>query len=211
MQRLVPLIDEPFILDDCPSKASVPSLPPVSVKDAVLRLVRHPTEHLVHRWNWKSAILSSLFRAAIFFFANLSAGLAAALAAMNTELVFRGVTSGFYGALTENLRDAEPAWAAALTAMVLLPLTGHSIELLVHWLRGTQKLVPSIISSIVFTALSTLFNFYAMRRGALVVGQHKKSLVEDLQSVPRLLIEFVSLLPRMALRGLRRKPDQVPS
>jgi len=207
----VPLKNEPFNPDDCSFECLAYPLPPVSVKHAVIRLFRQPTEYLVHRWNWKSAILSSFFRAAIFFFANLSAGLPAALAAMNTELVFRGVTSGFYGALTENFRDADPPWAAALTAMVLLPLTGHSVEFLVHWLRGTQKLVPSIISSVVFTALSTLFNFYAMRRGALVVGRHRKTLLEDLRSVPRLLIEFVTLLPRLVLRGLRRKADQVPS
>jgi len=36
-------------------------------------------------------------------------------------------------------------------------------------------------------------------------------LLEDLRSVPRLLIEFVTLLPRLVLRGLRRKADQVPS
>jgi hypothetical protein len=210
-KEAVPLINEPFIPDDCWFEGPTPSLPPISVKDAVLRLLRRPTEHLICRWNWKSAILSSVFRAAIFFFANLSAGLGAALAAMNTELVFRAVTSGFYGALTENFREAEPPWTAALTVMVLLPLTGHSLEFLAHWLRGTQKLLPSIISSMVFTALSTLFNFYAMRRGALVVGRHKKPLLEDLRSVPRLLMEFVTLLPRLALRGLRRKPDQVPS
>lgn len=205
------LTQESFLLANGPVGHRAAELAPVPVKEAVLRLLRRPMEHLVYRWNWKSAILSSFFRAAIFFFANLSAGLGAALAAMNTELVFRGVTSGFYGALTENFREAEPPWAAAVTAMVLLPLTGHSLELLVHWLRGTQKLLPSIVSSVIFTAVSTLFNLYAMRRGALVVGRQKKSLLEDLRTVPRLLIEFVILLPRLALRGLRRRPDQVPS
>jgi len=186
-------------------------LPPaVSVKQAFARLLRHPVDALVRRWNWKSAILSSILRAALFFFANLSAGFSAALAATSTELVFRGITSGFYGACTENFREAEPPWAAALSVMLLLPLTAHAAELLVHWLRGTAKLLPSILSSVVFTALSTLFNLYAMRRGALVVGAHRRSLLDDLPSVPGLLLDFVSLLPPTALRRLGRKPSEVP-
>src|SRR5262249_37730141 len=121
----------------------------------------------------------------------------------------RGVTSGFYGAFTENFREAEPPWAAGLTVMVLLPLTAHSVEFLVHWLRGTRKLVPSIISSVVFTAISTLFNLYAMRRGALIVGMHKRSLAHDLKSIPRLLLEFILLVPRMVMRALRKWPNHV--
>jgi len=195
-----PLLGGPSIPD-----GFAPPLHSVSVKQAFRRLFRHPFDYLIRRWNWKSAILSSLLRAAIFFFANLSAGLNAAVAAMNTEFLFRGVTSGFYGAFTENFREAEPPWAAALTVMVFLPLVAHSVEFLVHWLRGTQKLVPSIISSVVFTALSTLFNLYAMRRGALVVGIHKRSLSHDLRRIPRLLLEFITLLPRLALRGLRKR------
>jgi len=173
----------------------------VSVGQVLLRFVREPGKYLLVRWNWKSALMSSLFRAAIFFFANLTAGLPAAMAAMSTELIFRGITSGFYGALTEGFSDAEPTWAAALAAMVVLPLTGHSMELAVHWLRGTRNLVPSITASVVFTALSTLFNLYAMKRGALIVGAGRGSLLEDLRRMPRLVLDFILLVPRWMLRG----------
>jgi hypothetical protein len=84
-------------------------------------LLREPVQRLLYRWNWKSAVLSSLLRATLFFATNLTAGLPAAFAAMRTELVFRAITSGFYGALTENFREAEPAWAATITVMILLP------------------------------------------------------------------------------------------
>jgi hypothetical protein len=173
----------------------------VSVGQVLLRFVREPGKYLLARWNWKSALLSALFRAGIFFFANLAAGLPAAMAAMSTELIFRGITSGFYGALTEGFSDAEPAWAAGLAAMVVLPLTGHSMELAVHWLRGTRNLAPSLTASVVFTALSTLFNLYAMKRGALIVGAGCESLVEDLQRMPRLVRDFILLAPRWMLRG----------
>ena len=167
-----------------------------SVGAVFLRLLRDPFSVLVKRWNWKSALLSSVFRAAIFFFANLSAGLPAALAAMQTELLFRAVSSGFYGALTEAFREAEPPWAATLAVAILLPLANHSLEFLVHWMRGTRKLLPSIISSVCFTLVSTLFNSYAMRRGALVVGEGRSSLAHDLRCMPRLLLDFVLAIPR---------------
>jgi hypothetical protein len=127
----------------------------LTVRQTFLPLLRRPYTYLLHRWNWKSAVLSSLLRASLFFATNLVAGLPAAIAAMKTELVFRGITSGFYGALTEAFREAEPPWEAALTVMFLLPAANHSIELLVHWLRGTQKLFPSILASVILTAFST--------------------------------------------------------
>lgn len=175
-----------------------------------MRLLREPFSILVKRWNWKSALLSSLCRAAIFFLANLPAGLAAALAAMQTELLFRAVSSGFYGALTESFREAEPPWAATVAVAVCLPLANHSLEFLVHWMRGTRKLVPSILTSVGFTLLSTLFNFYAMRRGALVVGQGRRSLAQDLCSMPVLLLDFILFVPR-AIRRAAESAARLPN
>lgn len=179
----------------------------ITVRQAFLLLLREPVKHLLHRWNWKSALLSSILRASLFFATNLTAGLPAAIAAMKTELVFRGITSGFYGALTEAFRAAEPAWAAALTVMVLLPVANHSIEFFVHWLRGTQNLWSSILASMILTAFSTLFNFYLMRRGALIVGHGRHSLAKDLARLPRLALDFVTWLPRYLLRRAFRHSD----
>ncbi len=171
---------------------------------AVLRdLALHPVKMIVRRWNWKSALLSSIVRALIFFSVNLSAGPRAALAALMTELAFRGVTSGFYGALTEAFRFAEPEWAASLVAIILLPLTGHSLEFAVHFLRGTAKLRASIIASVSFTAVSTLFNLHAMRRGALVTGEGRNSLGHDMKRMPGLIAGFLISGPLAARRFLR--------
>jgi hypothetical protein len=179
----------------------------IAVRQAFLLLLREPVKYLLHRWNWKSALLSSILRASLFFATNLSAGLPAAVAAMKTELVFRGVTSGFYGAVTEAFREAEPPWAAALTVMVLLPVANHSIELLIHWMRGTHNLLSSILASMILTAFSTLFNFYVMRRGALIVGHGRHSLGMDLLRLPRLALDFVTWLPRYLTRRASRHSD----
>jgi hypothetical protein len=108
--------------DAAPSLVVSHEEPRVSVKDVFVRLARQPAKYLFPRWNWKSALLSSILRASLFFATNLSAGFPAAMAALKTELVFRAVTSGFYGALTEAFREAEPPWSAAL-AIVLLQTT----------------------------------------------------------------------------------------
>jgi len=162
----------------------------------VLReLVRDPAGLLLRRWNWKSALLSSLFRAAIFFFANLRAGWRAAVAALAAELLYRGVTAGFFGALTQAFRKAQPAWLAATTAMVLLPLASHLLELTVHLARGTPKLMASMISSVIFTILSTLFHLYAMRRGVLIVGSEGRSMADDFRAMPRIVGGFLAAGP----------------
>jgi len=185
----------------------VPATERPTVRRAFFLLLRDPVKYLLRRWNWKSAVLSSTLRASLFFATNLAAGPHAAIAAMKTELVFRAITSGFYGALTEAFREAEPPWAAAITVMVLLPIANHSLEFFVHWMRGTQKLLTSILSSMILTAFSTLFNFYVMRRGALIVGSGRHSLGKDLLRLPKLALDFITLLPRYMIRKASRRRD----
>jgi hypothetical protein len=170
-------------------------------------LVRDPAHHLLSRWNWKSALLSSLLRAAIFFSTNLVAGLHAALGAMAAELALRSATSGFYGAVTEAFASVEPPWAAMTATMLLLPFVAHSLEFLVHSLRRTPQLGLSIAASVAFTAVSTAFNLYAMQRGALIVGRGSRPLREDLSRIPGLVLAFLTAGPRFlvarALPGSR--------
>jgi hypothetical protein len=183
--------------------------PARSVSHVLRAIVQHPIETIARRWNWKSAVLSSTIRALIFFLVNLPAGRHAAFAALLTELSFRGVASGFYGALTEAFRCAEPEWAASLVAMLLLPLAGHSAEFVVHLLRGTMKLKTSTIASVCFTAISTLFNLYAMRRGALITGEGQQTLRSDMKRMPRLVAGFVICGPLAAWRLIERRLSPV--
>jgi hypothetical protein len=175
-----------------------------AVSDALLALVRDPVGVLVRKWNWKCALLSALTRSWIFFFANLAAGWRAAVGALLAELVFRGITSGFYGALTQNFREVEPPWLGAVAVMILLPLSSHSMELMVHWLRHTPRLFTSIVSSVCFTVISTLFNWYAMKKGAMVVGEDGKSLGRDIRALPRIIACFVAAPPLFVWRQFRR-------
>ena len=87
---------------------------PATVSGVFVWILRHPGEALFRRWNYKSAVLSSLLRGGLFFAVNLRAGPEAATAAMLTEWSFRACTSGFYGALTQAFRRAEPQRLAML-------------------------------------------------------------------------------------------------
>lgn len=186
----------------------MPDIGPLSVWAALRGILRDPVEHLVRRWNWKSALTSAIIRAAIFFSANLTAGWRAAAGAMGVEFVFRILTSGFYGSVTEAMRKARPAWLAFTVAMILLPVVSHVIEFIVHWTRGTPKLARSIVASMIFTAFSTLFNLYAMQRGVLIVGAGSRSFWHDMKTLPSLIVSFLALGPvalwRVVTRAERR-------
>jgi hypothetical protein len=161
-----------------------------SVFDCAADVWRDPQGILVARWNWKSAIFSSLMRGGIFFTATASAGLSAALGAMYTELAYRSITAGFYGALTQNFRRAEPRWQASIAAGLGIPVFSHAIEFAIHSLRGTPNLRANILASICFTAVSTLFNLHAMREGILVVGENAGSVSDDIRALPRAIFTF---------------------
>ncbi|MGE3273865.1 MAG: hypothetical protein AB7O67_02050 [Vicinamibacterales bacterium] len=173
----------------------------LSVAEALWLLARHPWRYVIRRWNYKSAITSSLFRGGLFFSVNLTAGVSAATAALLTEFVFRFATSGCYGALTQAFRRVEPARDAMIAVMILLPAAGHGLELLVHWVRGTANLEASILASVAMTVVSTSFNLYAMRRGVLITGGEGRSLRHDLGRLPALFAGFIRDVLRGAVRA----------
>jgi hypothetical protein len=143
-------------------------------------------------WNYKSAVLSTLLRALVFFAVNLTAGLEAATAAVITDLSFRFILAGFTGALTQALGRLQPPARGTLAAFVILPAVAHTLEWFVHWWRGTVMLAASVAASLVFTAVSTLFTLFAMRRGVLIVGEGGGSLLSDLRRMPRLVLTFLT-------------------
>ncbi len=165
---------------------------PSEVVSVVLRrLVQHPVQEVLLRWNWKSAVTSALIRAAIYFSTNLSSGRAEAIGAMQAEFLWRFVVAGFLGSVIQSLRRSEPVWQATMITSVALPALNHLIEFTIHTLRGTPKLKTSITVSVAFTVIAMLFNTYAMRRGAMIIGREGRPLWRDLLDMPRLIGGFI--------------------
>ncbi len=155
-------------------------------------LFRHPYRLLIQRWNWKSAVTSSVVRAAIFFAVNLRSGQDAAWAAFWTEFIYRALTSGFYGAMTQALSEVRPRWQGTMGALLLLPFANHALEFVAHWASGTAELFLSILASMCFTALSSTFHVFVMRRGLLTVGDGSQGLLADLIQMPKAVFLFVA-------------------
>lgn len=152
----------------------------------------HPLEILFWRWNWKSAVLSGVMRGSIYFFTHISLGLRAALGAMSVEFLFRVLNSGATASVAQSFRKANPKWLATFCIMVAMPAYSHTIEYAIHTLNGDQNRNKSIIFSVIFSALSSIFNLFAMRRGTLLVkDEDQKSFWNDLKKLPVLGVQFV--------------------
>jgi hypothetical protein len=141
-------------------------------------------------------LLSTILRGPIFLAAALRQGWKAAFAALLTESIFCAASAGFYGAIVQSLKDAEPQWLTGIFLAGVLPVIFQVLEYLLHWFRGTPHLrIAEIVSQFV-SAISALFNWYAMRRGTLLVGREGGSFGGDLRRLPRLLFGFLATLPR---------------
>jgi len=153
-------------------------------------------QHLIFLWNWKNALLSLVLRGPIFLIAASRKGWESALGALLTESVFCVVTAGFYGAVVQSLRNAEPESLTGIFLTLVMPAIFQVLEYWLHWLRGTPHLRTAEITSVVVSAISALLNWYAMRRGTLLVGGEGRRFGADLRRLPFLVFGFVALMPR---------------
>ncbi len=145
-----------------------------------------------------------MLRAPIFLVATARRGWQVSLSALLTESVFCVLTAGFYGAFVQTLRDAEPEWLTLVFLTLILPAFFQCFEYLLHWSRGTPHLRLVEIASIVVSAISALFNWYAMRRGTLLVGGEGDKFGTDLRRLPILLFRFLAGGPRNLVSAVRR-------
>jgi hypothetical protein len=176
------------------------TLPPISVPEALADLIFNPWRRLLLRWNWKTALLSACARGTIFFIANIGSGLVSAIGAMWIEAALFATLAGFYGALAQAFRRAQPAWAATMKVMILAPAVNHTLEYLLHYANGTKRIATGVAASISLSILSAVFNLFVMRRGVLIVGDERASLIDDLRRMPRLVFDFVMTIPRALWR-----------
>ena len=155
-----------------------------------------------HYWNWKAAVASAACRACVFFVANLPAGYDAAWSAWRVELVYRLIASGFYGALTERFSRWSARRRATVSALILLPALGHTVEYLVHLEAGTARAGSAVLASVLFTVVTTRFNLFAMRRGVFLSGAGRQPLRQDIRSLMRLVISVITSSYRTVSQSL---------
>src|SRR6516165_28158 len=112
-------------------KAYSLDVPPPSFSSTLLGLLRHPLT-IVLLWNWKAAILSMILRGPIFLVASFRQGFTGVVLTLGTELFFCAVTAGFYGAIVQSFRLAQPQWLTLLFITAILPGMLQGFEFLLH-------------------------------------------------------------------------------
>ncbi len=158
--------------------------------------------NLLVLWNWKSALLSVLLRVPVFAAATVQRGAEAVVAAVLTEAAVCAFNAGCYAAVVQVLRNRKPVWLVATVIAAVLPAIGQIIEYAVHtWHRTPHRVIAVIISS-VLSAISSLFNWYAMKQGTLLVGDERSSFSADLRRLPLLIGRFLLLGPRWLSRRM---------
>jgi hypothetical protein len=190
----------------------------ITVRDVVASVLRHPLQ-LITRWNWKAVLLAVLVRASIYLvtYSIRHEAWIVILTAMVFEAISRFLTTGVAGALVQSFRKAQPLWLANLIVSVLLPAFSHTVEYITHYTQetyfsdmfaasqnnGRQNTFPI---SVLFSVVSVLFNLYAMRNGALLVGagEETQTLRKDFAQIPSLIFNFTGALPNMICRYIER-------
>ena len=188
------------------SEVHAPSPPPTDLYAGVGEILRRPWQTLVPPWSWKAAVLSALLRSGTFFGSNLKSGPKEALRAMLVEAVFAVVAAGLIGAISQRLRNANPAWATAAFVCLGLPGVMLVTQLFVHRVAHTPHVGPGLATSFCFAAVAAGFTWYAMRHGALLGGEQSTSLREDIQHLPGITARFLLAIPRALLRLTRGQP-----
>lgn len=160
-------------------------------------------------WNWKSALLSVIFRVPVFAIATVRHGLQAMAGAALAEALVCAIYAGCYAAVVQAVRNRRPVWLTAFTIGVLLPALGQLVEYEVHSWRATPHRIVAVIISSILSVLSSLFNWYVMRNGSFLIGRERSSLGSDLRRFPLLLWRFLLLAPRWLIQRVRW--DVLPS
>ncbi len=146
------------------------AVPCDSVRGALGILAADPVGQLVRRWNWKSALLSALWRGPMFAALAARGGWMAAGAAGGAEMLLQAAAAGFSGAVAQAFHRVRPVWRGCIAAAALILCIQHPLELAVHRMRGTPNWRYGVLVSMGVSVAAAAVNMGLMRRGFLMVG-----------------------------------------
>src|SRR5262245_16180291 len=151
---------------------AAPCRSPETVGAAARHILLHPGDVFLRRWNWKAALLSSVFRSVAFAVPMTRLAPHDALRAICIEASLCIAIGGFWGSLLQAMRGARPVWLASLWAAVILPAAFHCAEYGVLRAGNVVHVKTGVVVSVIVTIGSLLINFGLMRRGLLITGEH---------------------------------------
>ncbi len=165
----------------------------------------HPIRTLVPPWSWKAAAFAAAVRGGAFFITNLRAGRSEAMKALVVEAFFALISGGVIGAISQQLRRAEPLWATAIVVCICCPGMMLLAQSEVHHLAHTPHLSGGLALSFCLASLSAAFSWYAMRHGAMLGGSAETTFQHDMKALPHILLGFVIAGPSFAHSIIRKK------
>ncbi len=173
------------------------SSPPKDLREALWSMLRSPVKTLVPPWSWKAAVFTAILRSLAFFITNLGSGPREATKAMVVEAVYAVFAAGLIGAISQQLRDAEPLWATAMMVWAGLPGLMLLAQAGIHRLAHTPHLSGGLVVSFLFSSVAAAFTWYAMRHGAMLGGDDETSVMQDLRALPGISRDFLLVGPRV--------------
>jgi len=183
-----------------------------TIRGVTWDILTHPFRTLILNWNWKSAIISSVLRAPIFFGAYLAQkqGLKMAFGAMAVQFIFRAVTGGTNGSIIQAFSKIQPVWHAVVTIPIVLTVFMHIGEWFLQSafdsVTGTTGKTTAVLVSVFASVVSAGFNLLAMRRGLLLVrDESQQSFWHDIKQMPWIVLELVSFPLVWTLKRRRRE------
>ncbi len=174
-----------------------------TIGSVLWHLLTSPYDTFILRWNWKAALLSASVRAPIFLLTTIGHGWRRASLAMIVEAAFRAGSTGFFAAATQAFRNAKPAWMALLLMLTGFPIVTLVLDGLLHLAMHTPNLAVGMVISLILSALASMFDWYIMRRGTMLVGGEGNSFWADMKALPPLALSFVLEPPVWAWRSTR--------
>jgi hypothetical protein len=178
-----------------PEAGSSGGRPQTTVGKALLQVLRRPVYYFIQHWNWKSALFGAINRGTIFFVATMKRGRVEMSVAVLVEILFTCATAGIYAAFTQAMRFAKPEWLAASVVALVIPGALYGVDYFAHVWTGMHNVRPAVGVATALSVVSTLFNLFIMRRGAMVVGEGSQPLWRDLIRIPRLIVQFLAAGP----------------
>lgn len=165
--------------------------PRTTVGKALLRVLNDPFYYFIQHWNWKSALFGAINRGTIFLVATMKHGRVEMSVAVLVEILFTCATAGIYAAFTQAMRFAEPEWLGACVVALVIPGALYGADYFAHVWTGMHNVRPAVGFATALSVVSTLFNWFIMRRGAMVVGEDSQPLWRDLLRIPGLIVQFL--------------------
>jgi len=146
---------------------------------------------LLAGWNWKCALLSAAARSTVFLVATARNGLRGSLSVVLVETGYVVLTAGIYAGMQQQALGFRSRLRGDLAVVLGVPGLAQVLDWTCHRLVGAPIAGKTTMAVCGFTLVSALFHLHAMRRGAFLTGRQGRSLLNDFQWMPRLILGFV--------------------